>query len=306
MTLTHRVRRATKPALFLFILLAASSLRAAEPITVCAYNLKNWLLMQSYDRKSEEPRPKPEEEKAKIIEFLSEIQPDILGVCEIGTQEDLLEVQSRMKDAGMDLPHFEFSKAADPTRSLGLLSRFPISARDSQRSLSYQIKDKNFQFQRGILDVTVDIRPDFPVRFLGVHLKSKREIEEANQAEMRREEARLLRRHLDKIFDRQGKPNIVLYGDFNEHSNEPAIREILGNSTQQSYMLEIRVKDSDNLLWTHFWAAADVYSRLDYFFVSRNLRPRIKLENSYIFRHPEYYTASDHRPLVLSLEVPTP
>lgn len=304
MSFLIRIRRATKPALFFATWLSLGALQAADTVTFCAYNLKNWLLMQSYDRKSDEPRPKPREEKNKIIEFLSEIQPDILGVCEIGTRDDLLEVQTRLKDIGIDLPHLEFSKGADPTRSLGLLSRFPIIGRDSQGGLPYKIKDKEFQFQRGILDVNVELKPSFPVRFLGVHLKSKREIEEADQAEMRRQEAELLRKHLDGIFSQKEKTNIVLYGDFNEHRNEPTIKVIAGSSSQQSYMLDIPVKDSDNLLWTHFWAAADVYSRLDYLFVSRALRPHIQTEKCHIFRHPDFYTASDHRPLVLVIEVP--
>ncbi|HCN30975.1 MAG TPA: hypothetical protein DIT64_20125 [Verrucomicrobiales bacterium] len=302
MSSTGITRRTLGSALFLVLGLVAS--QAGEPVTFCAYNLKNWLVMESPGGSKRPPQSKPDEEKQKVIEFLSEIQPDILGVCEIGTREDLQELQSRLKDAGMDLPHSEFNQGADVTRSLALLSRFPISARHHQGGLPYQIGGETFFFQRGILDATVDIRPDFQVRFLGVHLKSKREVAEGDQALMRRNEAHLTRAHLDKIFSLQSRPNLVLYGDFNEYRNEPSMDEIIGSRAQESYMLEIPVKDAHGLLWTHFWDVADVYSRLDYLFVSRNLRPLVDTKKSRIHTSADFDKASDHRPVVLNFEAP--
>jgi hypothetical protein len=55
-------------------------------------------------------------------------------------------------------------------------------------------------------------------------------------------------------------------------------------------------------VWTHFWDAADVYSRFDYFFVSRELRPHVDTRRSHIFSAPDFYQGSDHRPIVLSLK----
>lgn len=303
MSFTGLIRRAVKPAVF-FAAFLGLQLQAGETVTFCSYNLKNWLLMQPFGDRERPPQPKPESEKGKVIEYLSAIQPDILGVCEIGTREDLADLQARLKDAGMDLPHIEFSQGADPVRSLALLSRHPISARDSQGGLPYSIGEERFAFQRGILDATVDIRPDHRVRFLGVHLKSKREVPEGDQALMRRNEAHLVRAHLDKIFSLHSRPNLVLYGDFNEHRNEPAIQAIIGSRAMESYMIEIPVKDSHGLLWTHFWDPADVYSRLDYLFVSRNLRPAVDTKKSHIFTSPDFDKASDHRPVVLVFEIP--
>lgn len=288
------------------LLLLSPAAAAQEAVTFCAYNLRNWLNQADPSDSATSPREKPEREKRKVIEFLGQIRPDILGVCEIGTPADLTDLQSRLRAAGLDLPHHEFCQGADPQRSLALLSRHPIRLRRSAGPLPYRINGETLRLQRGILDASVAIAPGFELRFLGVHLKSRREVPEADQELMRRSEAHLLRRHLDAIYATELKPALVVYGDFNTHRNEPALQEIIGSRALDSHLLEIPVRDRHGLLWTHFWEAADVYSRLDYLFVSRALRPRVDSGRSRIFDAADFDVASDHRPLVLVLKPPTP
>ncbi len=282
--------------------LAAAAQEAEGPVVFCSYNLKNWLLSQRAFGDGNAPlTSKPEKEKAKVVEFLTEIHPDILGVCEIGRVEDLKELQGRLKNEGVDLPHVEHSVGGDPTRSLGFLSRFPITARNSQRKLHYQMGEAVYPMQRGILDVTVAITKDYQVRFMGVHLKSKREIAEADEALMRRNEAHLLRLHLDAVFANQPEARVVCYGDFNEHRNEPAISAIIGSRASPGQMNDLFLRDEHGLVWTHFWDDADLYGRLDYFFVSRALRPSVVAKGSYIYTAPDFDKGSDHRPIVMTL-----
>ena len=302
-------RRGVIPAVLFCLSLTWTFVHAqepAKPVVFCSYNLKNWLFMQrSFGDKDAPLASKPEKEKGKVIEFIQDIHPDILGVCEIGSLNDLKEVQTRLNHAGLDLPHLEFCQGGDPTRSLGLLSKFPISARNSQTKLQYQMGAETYPMQRGILDATVDIAPDFQVRFLGVHLKSKRPIPEADESLMRRNEAHLLRLHLDSILEKEPQAKIVSYGDFNEHRNEPAISEIIGSRSSQSYMMDLFLRDSHGLVWTHFWDTADVYARLDYLFVSRGLRPLVDSKGTYIYTAADFDKGSDHRPIVMTLK-PTP
>jgi endonuclease/exonuclease/phosphatase family metal-dependent hydrolase len=268
----------------------------------CAYNLKNWLSMERYlGGAAEEVAPKPAEEKKRLVEMLADIHPDVLGVCEVGTDEDVADLQKRLKSAGVDLPHMERAHGGDSTRSLALLSRFLISARKSQLDLKYQMGEQTFPMQRGILDATVDLTPTLQVRFLGVHLKSKRSIPGADEAMMRRNEAHLLRSHIDSIFKQDISVKMLCYGDFNEHRNEPAIAEIIGSRSSEAYMTDLPLHDSDGLVWTHFWDSADVYSRLDFLFSSRSLRPLIDLRKARIYTARDFDKASDHRPLVITL-----
>ncbi|MDB6004187.1 MAG: hypothetical protein JWR15_1174 [Prosthecobacter sp.] len=249
---------------------------------------------------------KPESERARVVEILATIHPDILGVCEIGTPDDLADLQQRLAKAGVDLPHTELAHGGDETRRLALLSRLPIKARHSQANLTYQIGAQTLPFQRGILDVTIAITPTFDLHLLGVHLKSMRPIPEADQALMRRNEARLLRLHIDSIFTREPDACILAYGDFNEHRNEPAVAEVMGGMrTAETAMRDVLLRDANGEVWTHFWDIADTYSRLDYCFSSRLLRPHIDLRNCYIYSDRDVNKASDHRPLVIKIS-PTP
>jgi len=297
-------RRVLGPAVFFA---AVALLSAAEPerLTFCSYNLKNWLTMDRFDMqtyKTLPSAPKPEDERVRVVKILAAIKPDILGVCEIGNADDLADLQKRLKAAGIDLPHTELAHGGDETRRLAILSRLPIKLRNSQTDLKYQLGAQTLPFQRGILHVTIPITPTFDLHCVGVHLKSKREITEADQAQMRRNEARLLRKHLDSIFTQEPGARILAYGDFNEHRNEPAIGDIIGSPrTSDTAMQDVWLKDIDGEVWTHFWDAADIYARLDYCFASRLLRPHLDYRGCYIYSARDFDKASDHRPLVLKI-----
>ena len=292
-------RRVLGPAVFFAL---ASLLSAAEPerLTFCSYNLKNWLTMERSVGKP--ATPKPENERAQVVKTLAAIHPDILGVCEIGTADDLAELQQRLQAAGVDLPYTELAHGGDPSRRLALLSRLPIKTRNTQTTLTYQIGAQTLPFQRGILDVTIAITPTFDLHLLGVHLKSMRTVSDADQSEMRRNEARLLRLHIDSIFTQEPGACILTYGDFNAHRNEPSLAEIMGSPrSAETSLTDVLLRDANGEVWTHFWDTADIYSRLDYCFTSRLLRPHIDTRNSYVHADREFYKASDHRPLVLKI-----
>jgi endonuclease/exonuclease/phosphatase family metal-dependent hydrolase len=303
MPLLQITRRVLGPAVFF----AAALLSAAEPerLTFCSYNLKNWLTMDRFDQqtyKTLPSAPKPEDERQRVVKILAAIKPDILGVCEIGNADDLADLQKRLKAGGIDLPHTELAHGGDETRRLAILSRLPIKLRNSQTDLKYQLGAQTLPFQRGILHVTIPITPTFDLHCVGVHLKSKREITEADQVQMRRNEARLLRKHLDRIFTQEPGARILAYGDFNEHRNEPAISDIIGSPrTSDTAMQDVWLKDKDGEVWTHFWDAADTYARLDYCFASRLLRPHLDYRGCYIYSARDFDKASDHRPLVLKI-----
>ena len=299
-------RRALWPAVFLGLTRLSAASVEPESVVFCSYNLKNWLTMDRFDlatKKTLMASPKPEDEKRRAAEIIAAIKPQILGVCEIGTADDLAHLQAHLKKLGLDLPHTEMAHGGDDQRRLALLSAFPIAARNSQTSLTYQLDGKTIAFQRGILDATIRITPAFEVRCLGLHLKSKREVEEADQALMRRHEARLLRKHMDNIFAVNPRVRLLAYGDFNEQRNEPAIDTIMGDRQSESAMLDVQLRDRQGEVWTHFWDSADTYSRLDYFFASRFLRPHLDYRRSFIYSSRDFDKASDHRPIVTTLRL---
>jgi endonuclease/exonuclease/phosphatase family metal-dependent hydrolase len=276
-----------------------SQCKERTEITICGYNLRNYILAERTVNGQKLPdQPKPSYEKEAVVRFIAEIKPDILGVCEIGSEGELKDLQTRLKTAGVDLPNFEYAHGGDPHRRLALLTRFKIVGRNSQTELKYRIGEQVFPMNRGILDVTVEPRPGFQLRCLGAHLKSMRPVPDADQALMRRNEAHLIRLHLDRIFSVDPKAKLILYGDFNEYKNQPSIAEITGVRGSASGLTDMMLRDSRKETWTHYWQDAEEYSRLDYMFVSRELSPYMNRKDSCIYDPPDYYDGSDHRPVV--------
>jgi endonuclease/exonuclease/phosphatase family metal-dependent hydrolase len=268
----------------------------AEEIVVASYNVENYLPMdRRVDGRTVKDAPKPEEEIAAVLSVLTTIRPDILGLVEMGDTSQVADLQRRLKAAGLDLPHSEWLQAADEDRHLALLSRFPIVARNSRGQIPIEINGRMERFQRGILDVTVQVRPDYALRLVGAHLKSRRPVPEYDETWMRAKEAWYLREHINGILAAEPGVNLLLFGDLNDTKNTYPIREIIGTPGAPNYLMDLWLKDSRGERWTHYWKTADEYARIDYLMASPGLAREVLLEKSGINDNPEWNTASDHR-----------
>ncbi len=264
-----------------------------------SYNLHNYLL-----RPSDDPHagpPKSEREITQMVKILTALKPDILGVCEMGNQADLADLQARLQAAGLDLPEREWVQGADLSRHLALLSRFPITCRNSRASLTYQLDNAVLPMQRGILDVTVQVQPEYALRLIGLHLKSQREVETADQALMRREEAHLARLHFAEVLAAAPETNLLVYGDLNETRDLPGIREIKGPVGEPLSLRELGLEDHNGARWTYFHEPSETYSHIDYLLASPALVPELRLKTSGIYSGNDWSQASDHRAIFLTL-----
>lgn len=272
---------------------------ASQEIRFIAYNVENWLTMERFEnRKSVGERPKPTAEKKQVIRILAHHKPDIIGLCEVGTKQDLAEIQRMLANAGISLPHLYHSTGHDPVRSLGLLSRHPIVSTDSSADINYRLQGKSFGMGRGILDATVDA-DGLILRFLGVHLKSKREIPEGDQEAMRINEARLLRRHVDSLFKSNPEAPLVVYGDFNDSYPSTTVRTITSHPNPAFRLRPVYLRDSRREAWTYHWKPHDIYSRIDFITISAALHSHVDYRASSIIDDAAWDQASDHRPLLV-------
>lgn len=285
---------------------ACGALRlGAKDVVVASFNLQNYLPMERrVDGKTVPDAPKPEEEIAAVIDTLKEIKPDILGLIEMGDEKMLDDLQGRLKAAGLDYPHREWVSGADAARHIALLSRYPIVARNSLSDVPFELNGAQERIGRGILDITVQLADHYNLRLVGAHLKSKRQVPELDEKAMRAKEAWLLRQHLDEILKANPDEKLMLFGDLNDTKNEYPVRELVGTSGTPGYMKDLFLTDRYGYHWTHFWAAADIYSRIDYFLVSRRLWPEINMDRSGISSYRRWYKASDHRAIYTTISVP--
>ena len=288
-----------------FLLLLAGVLQAQDRdltkgIIFCTYNVHNYLGEDQSAPPDRRAKPKTPKEVEALMSVIRDIQPDILGVCEMGSEAMFADFKAQLAKVGLDYPHSEFVQAGDPDRHVALVSKFPIVARNSQTKVTFKMDGVEQDMKRGILDVTVQVTPDYQLRCVGAHLKSKLPVPEG-EALIRRHEAAKLRAHLDGILEASPKVNLLCYGDFNDTKNEPMFQEIAGSRNAPGYMADLWAKDSLGDRWTHYWRTADQYSRFDYIFANKGAWPEVRRDTATVYRSPYWFEASDHRPVYVTI-----
>ncbi|MEI8313480.1 MAG: endonuclease/exonuclease/phosphatase family protein [Verrucomicrobiota bacterium] len=276
----------------------------ARDVVVASYNVENYLKMERrVDGKAVPDAPKPEEEIAAVIAIIKQINPDILGIVEMGDESVLEGFRTRLKAAGLDYPNKEWVRGTDAARHLALLSRFPIVARNSRNEAPFELNGTQMRIGRGILDVTVKLSDSYSLHLVGAHLKSRREVPDFDQVAMRAKEAWLLRGHLDSILKAEPDENLLLFGDLNDTKNEYPVKALTGSAKDPMRMKDLLLTDRYGYRWTHYWQAADIYSRIDYLMVSTGLWPEINMDKSGISSSKVWFKASDHRAIFTTIKV---
>ena len=295
----------SRPLVFALLLLASGLPLFAAPaeIVVCQYNVRNYVNEKAKGEGDKfATHAKPEAQIVALIKVIKDINPDILGVCEMGTPDRFEDFKKRLAEAGLGYVDSEYVQAADEDRHLALVSRFPIVARHSAGDVSFEINGQPEKVRRGFLDVTVQVNADYQLRLVGAHLKSKLPIPEG-EALVRRFEAQKLRAHLEEIMTAEPNVNLLCYGDFNDTKNEPMFSEITGVRGSPHHMSDLRAKDSRGDKWTYYWSVSDEYSRIDYLFASPALLREVVSAKSSVYRSDEieWSQASDHRAVFTSI-----
>lgn len=297
-------------SLFASCLLFAATV-SAEAFRVAAYNVENYL-----DKPTETRRNiKSAESKAKIREVIKAMKPDVLSLEEMGELSALLELRDSLKADGIDLPHYEHVKGWDTNIHVAVLSRFPIVARRSQTNLSYLLNGRRYHVSRGFSEVDIQVNSKYQFTLIGAHLKSRRAVPEADEAEMRFEESRLLRDVVDKRLTANPDANIVVLGDFNDTYNTKGVKEIVG--TGKAKLVDTRPAERNgdnqpnptnpryfprNITWTHYYGVEDSYSRIDYLMLSPGMAKEWVTNETYIPTIANWGVASDHRPVLATFE----
>lgn len=297
----HTAMRRFIPPLALFLTLQIARGEQPQPIVVCQYNVANYVSKTEPSENSRfGTRAKTEKSIEALIGIIQEINPDILGVCEMGSRERFADFIGRLNAAGLGYTDSEYVDAVDADRHLALVSRFPIVSRQSVLDVGYELEGRPEKVRRGFLDVTIQVNPEYQLRLVGVHLKSKLPIPQG-EAIVRRFEAQKLRAHLDRILAADPETNLVCYGDFNDTKNEPMFSEITGARGSAGHMADLWARDHLGDRWTHYWRTADQYSRIDYLFVSAALFNEVIKPSARVYRGADWFEASDHRPVYSSI-----
>lgn len=239
--------------------------------------------------------PKPEAERRAAVAIIARERPDILAVQELGNPSVREEFHEALARAGLEYPHVEYLQRGQSELNLAVFSRFPITDRRPHVDDRYTLGQAEIMVLRGFLDIEIEVRPDYRFRLLVAHLKAK-VFHALGQTEMRRNEARLLNKHIRNYLKEQPDINLLVVGDMNDSWSSAALRELMGS--EQQYVRDARPADEVGDVWTHFSPGDDGYNRIDYMMMSAGMWPEMVHDRTRVVRHPLGGLASDHRPLL--------
>ena len=262
--------------------------------SVMTFNLHLYTLINR-DGDTDTLEPKPRKEAKAIIETIRRASPDILAVQEMGGPEAWKEFKRSLQRAGLEYSHEVFLRNGNKELNIALLSRFPVSASQLHTNDLYTIGPTQFPVQRGIIEADIDITPSYRLRVLVAHLKSKA-FHEYGQAEMRRNEARLLCNHVRDSLKENPDINLLVIGDLNDDPSSAPLQEIT-RYQDKAILHDLRPEDASGAAWT-YRGLDDNHARIDYLLASDGLLPESILAKTYVADFPALANASDHRPLV--------
>ena len=293
-------------ALLLFWMSGVCSLLGApQTFRVATYNLENYLDQPAGTRPA-----KSVEGKAKIRESLRALNADVVALQEMGSTNALLELRSSLKADGAYYQYWEHVSSWDTNIHVAVLSKFPITASRPHTNDSFLLFGRRFRVNRGFAEVDIRVNEEYSFTLLAAHLKSRRPVPEADEAELREQEAILLREKIDALCQADPRINLVVLGDFNDTKDSKSTRAVIGRGKHALIDTRPAERNGDDqpnpnpryepraITWTHHYGKEDTYSRIDYLLLSPGMAREWDRENTYILTQPNWGIGSDHRPIV--------
>jgi len=277
----------------------------AGTVRVATYNVENYLDQPSASRR----HVKSDAAKAKIRESIHAMNPDVLTLEEMGTTNALLELRAALKADGCDFPFWEHIQSFDTNIHVAVLSKLPFVARRPHTNELFLLDGRRFQVKRGFVEVDIQAATNFTFTLIAAHLKSHLPTPEADEAEERLGEAKVLRGIIDARLAKNPGAKLVILGDFNDEKDSAAIKEIIGHGKSKLTDTRPAERNGDtapgeppyfeprNVAWTYFYGKNDTYARIDYILVSPAMKPYWLANETFIPAIPNWGTGSDHRPI---------
>jgi endonuclease/exonuclease/phosphatase family metal-dependent hydrolase len=289
------------------LVLSLAGLHAcAGTFRIATYNVENYLDQPTDSRW----QVKSAEAKAKVRESICAMNPDVIALEEMGTTNALLELRASLKADGQDFPFWEHVQSFDDSIHVAVLSKFPIVARHPHTNDFFLLDGRRLPVKRGIAEVQIQAAPNFNFTLIAAHLKSQLTTPEADEAEERLGEARVLRGIIDQRLAENSDAKIIVLGDFNDVKDSNPIKEIIGHGKTKLTDTRPAERNGDtapgeppyfeprSIAWTYFYGKNDTYARIDYILLSPAMRQNWRASETYIPVISNWGVGSDHRPIV--------
>lgn len=290
----------------ILFLAAVLSLEDANGFTVATYNVENYTLadrvVEGTYRRS---YPKSEDAKSALRRVFRAIDADVVVLQEMGSRPFLEELRDDLASEGLKYSFAHVVSAADNDRHLAVLARIAPDTLSDHTDLALKYFDRREPVKRGLLQL--DFRSGLRrLTLYSVHLKSRlTEVPGDPESERRRVgEATAIRNRILEIETDPQRDFFLIVGDFNDHKASRAVRAFLQRGkTVISEIVPAADRNGDR--WTYHFEKQDTYDRVDLVLASPALKARILPGAARVWDGPDVAAASDHRPVVISIDWPS-
>jgi hypothetical protein len=205
------------------------------------------------------------------------------------------------------LPGFNFAEIViteNKTSRIALLSKIKPEKFEALSDIKYNIKkDIELSVQRGFIHAVFNIQ-GYRFHLFGANLKDRTTHPLYNQTDMRRYEARKIRKIItDTIKSEKEKPaNILLLAGLSDTCGKSTVKDVYNRRFGiEKRLFDLRPVDSMNTSWTALDKTRDEYERIDYAIVSSGMIPEIDLDETMIIENYNWNKAAFHRPLIVTI-----
>lgn len=281
-----------------------------KSLRIATYNVENYTSANRMTAEGyREAYPKSEVSKRALYEVIRVLNADVLALQEMGPGAYLDELQRDLATLGIHYPHKVLLEAQDKERCLAALSKIPFRSVQKHERIPFKYLNAEVQSKRGLLEVELETAAGVVSLWI-LHLKSRFSLgpKDPESALFRAAEATALR---DVIVQTSGDPQkkrFLILGDFNDVKKARPVRAFLTRGKLQLSSL-LEATDSRGERWTHHYAKEDRYERVDNILCSPALLASIANDGlsqkaqALILDHEECALASDHRPILVTLDL---
>jgi len=177
-----------------------------------------------------------------VARVIRRIDADVIGLVEVGNQQDVRELYRYVQAAGEMYPHLAIGASSDTAtgQNVAVMSRRPIDARlaslPGRESFDRELDDPDTEDDTGVSKgMWVRIQAGGAAVFIYVlHLSSERGGHEKDA--QRIAQASIVRRnYLRQLVAGQ---HVIVMGDLNDHRGQPAMRRIRGRDDIQEDLVQ--------------------------------------------------------------------
>lgn len=272
--------------------LEPSKIREEGKIRVCIWNVHCYLDTYRMKNGRRIKSPKPEDEKEEIVKIIKDINPDVLGIEEIGGEPYAKEFAKRLSQSGMNYPYFAVSEESSEYPQCAIFSKIPFQKTNILAVKNFDYFGESARSPRGMLVA------DFKTggkdwRFGSIHLKSKfgAKARDRENNLFRQKEAELIAKDMSGFLKKGGLA--IIGGDFNEEPKDGAISIL-----KKAGLEPLKQENPNGLPFSYHWAKENAYRQFDFFMISKPMKKYA--EKAEVL--PIVKSASDHAAVFTDLD----